>query len=56
MMPLMTIGDLGALSQFADPDHCSRSTQSRVPVTYHSQLTVLTQNLGHGNRSTKLTI
>jgi len=50
----MTIGDLLALSQPADPDHCSRSAQSRVPVTFHSQLTIPTQNLGHGSRSTKL--
>ena len=52
MMLLMTIGDLLALSQAADPDHCSRSAQSRVPVTFHLQLTILTQNLGHGSRST----
>jgi len=52
----MTIGDLLALSQPADPDHWSRSTQSRVPVTFHLQLTILTQKLGHGSRSKKLSI
>jgi len=55
-MLLMTIGDLLALSQLVDPYHCSRSAQSRVPVTFHLQLTIPTQNLGHGSRSTQLSI